>query len=78
MKDIIITAKRQKTEIGVFCICIILAILLNLFSIAFFGTEWSELWTQSFWMLLITVGLYGLSIVLRLLFYGFSRNRKDK
>lgn len=78
MKDIIITAKRQKTEIAVFCACIVLAILLNVCSIFFFGTEWSELWTQSFWMMLITVGLYGLSIVLRLLFCGFSRNRKDK
>lgn len=78
MKDIIITAKRQKTEIGVFCACIILAILLNVCSIISFGTEWTELWTQSFWMVLITFSLYGLSILLRLLFYGLSRMRKNK
>lgn len=78
MKDIIITAKRQKTEIKVFCACVILAISLNVCSIISFGTEWTELWTQSFWMVFIALSLYGLSIVSRLLFYGLSRLGKHK
>ena len=73
MKDILLTVKRQKTEIKVFCVCIVLAYLMNIIAIIAYGTSWSELWTQSLWMLLITCGFYGLSIVLRLLDYGIRQ-----
>ena len=70
MKEIVLSVKRQKTEIKIFCVCIALAYLMNIIS------SWSELWTQSLWMLLITCGFYGLSVVLRLLYYGLSQLRK--
>ena len=70
MKEIVLSVKRQKTEIKIFCVCIALAYLMNIISIIAYGTSWSELWTQSLWMLLITCGFYGLSVVLRLLYYG--------
>lgn len=76
MKDILFTVKRQKTEIKVFCVCIVLAYLMNITAIIAYGTSWSELWTQSLWMLLITCGFYGLSIALRLLYYGIRQLRK--
>ncbi len=76
MKDILLTVKRQKTEIKIFCVCIVLAYLMNIISIIAYGTSWSELWTQSLWMLLITCGFYGLSIVLRLLYYGIRLLKK--
>ena len=76
MKDILLTVKRQKTEIKVFCVCIVLAYLMNIIAIIAYVTSWSELWTQSLWMLLITCGFYGLSIVLRLLYYGIRQLRK--
>lgn len=76
MKDIVLSVKRQKTEIRIFCTCIVLAYLMNIISILAYGTSWSELWTQSLWMLLITCGFYGLSLVLRLLCYGIRRLRK--
>ena len=76
MKDILLTVKRQKTEIKVFCVCIVLAYLMNIIAIIAYGTSWSELWTQSLWMLLITCGFYGLSIVLRLLYYGIRLLKK--
>lgn len=72
MKDILLSVKRQKTEIKVFCTCIVLAYVMNIVSIITFGTEWSELWTQSLWMLIVTCGLYGLSVVLRLLYCGIQ------
>lgn len=72
MKDILLSVKRQKTEIKVFCTCIILAYVMNIVSIIAFSTEWSELWTQSLWMLIVTCGLYGLSVVLRLLYCGIQ------
>ena len=56
MKEIVLSVKRQKTEIKIFCVCIALAYLMNIISIITYGTSWSELWTQSLWMLLITCG----------------------
>ena len=76
MKEIVLSVKRQKTVIKIFCVCIALAYLMNIISIIAYGTSWSELWTQSLWMLLITCGFYGLSVVLRLLYYGLSQLRK--
>ena len=76
MKDIVLSVKRQKTEIKIFCVCIVLAYLMNIVSIIAYGTSWSELWTQLPWMLLITCGFYGLSVVLRLLYYGIRQIRK--
>lgn len=73
MKDIVFSVKQQKTEIKIFFTCIVLAYLLNIISIIMYGTEWSELWTQSLWMLIITCGLYGLSVILRLLWSGGRR-----
>ena len=70
MKDIILTAKQQKCEIKTFLTCFILANILNVVSIITYDTEWSELYTQIFWILAISCVLYGLSIVLRFLFYG--------
>ena len=77
MRDILLSVKRQKTEIKIFCTCIVLAYLLNIISIIAYQTEWSELWTQTLWMILITCGLYGLSIVLRL-FYCAIRHLSTK
>ena len=54
MKEIVLSVKRQKTEIKIFSVCIALAYLMNIISIIAYGTSWSELWTQSLWMLLIT------------------------
>ena len=76
MKDIVLSVKRQKTEIKIFCVCIVLAYLMNIVSIIAYGTSWSELWTQLPWMLLITCGFYVLSVVLRLLYYGIRQLRK--
>ena len=76
MKEIVLSVKRQKTEIKIFCVCIALAYLMNIISIIAYGTSWSELWTQSLWMLLITCGFYGLSVILRLLYYGVTTIKK--
>ena len=73
MKEIVLSVKRQKTEIKIFCVCIALAYLMNIVSIIAHGTSWSELWTQSLWMLIITCGFYGLSVVFRLLYHGIRQ-----
>ena len=76
MKEIVVSVKRQKTEIKIFCACIALAYLMNVVSIIAYRTSWSELWTQSLWMLVIACGFYGVSVFLRLLYYGLFRRQK--
>lgn len=70
MKDIVISAKRQKTEIILFCVCLLLAVLLNVYAIIAYHTEWSELWTQLLWVLFIGCILYGITVVVRLVIGG--------
>ena len=53
MKEIVLSVKRQKTEIKIFCVCIALAYLMNIISIIAYGTSWSELWTHYVWLLRI-------------------------
>lgn len=59
MKEIVLSVKRQKTEIKIFCVCIALAYLMNIISIIAYGTSWSELWTQSLWCYSLRVAFYG-------------------
>lgn len=76
MRDIVLSVKRQKREIKIFCVCIGLAYVMNILSILIYGTSWSELWTQAFWMLIISCGFYALSVALRLLYFGVRQLKK--
>jgi hypothetical protein len=73
MKDILISSKRQKTELIIIVICFVAAFIMNVVSIIVYKTEWSELWTQILWMLVITCGFYALTIVVRLLIWLVRR-----
>lgn len=74
MKDIkiTITTKRQRTEIRLLGVCIVLAFLLNITSIIAFNTEWKELYTQLLWVISLGFGIYFLVLFLRLV-YGLIR-----
>ena len=39
MKEIVLSVKRQKTEIKIFCVCIALAYLMNIISIIANGVQ---------------------------------------
>ena len=65
MKDIKITTKRQKIEIIWLVASFCIAILLNVFSIIFYKTAWSELYSQTLWVLTLTGILYALSVGIR-------------
>ena len=45
MKEIVLSVKRQKTEIKIFCVCIALAYLMNIISIIA-CTPFAVLWTE--------------------------------
>ena len=42
MKEIVLSVKRQKTEIKIFCVCIALAYLMNIISIITYGILYSS------------------------------------
>lgn len=69
MKDIVFSVKRQKAELKIFGVCVGLAYLMNIIAIILYQTSWSELWTQTLWVLILSGVLYGLSVGLRLLIY---------
>ncbi|MDY3069498.1 MAG: hypothetical protein SOR57_07580 [Parabacteroides sp.] len=73
MKDIIITAKRQKCEIITFIICFAIAFIMNVASIIAYNTEWSEVWTQIIWVTVLACVIYGLSVFIRILFWLVKR-----
>lgn len=73
MKDIIITAQRQKSEIITFIICFAIAFVTNIASIIIYDTEWSEVWTQIIWVTVLACVIYGISIFIRILFWLVKR-----
>ena len=73
MKDIIITAQRQKSEIITFIICFAIAFVTNIASIIIYDTEWSEVWTQIIWVTVLACVMYGISIFIRILFWLVKR-----
>jgi len=68
MKDILFTVKQQKTEIKYMLACLLLAFGINIFAIISYNTEWKELHTQLFIVLIIAVVFYILSVIFRLIF----------
>lgn len=69
MKDILITAQRQRKELIIYLICLLVAIGLNIFSIIKYSTSWSELITQLPYVIIISLGIYVVTAVVRLLVY---------
>jgi uncharacterized membrane protein (DUF485 family) len=76
MKDIHISAKRQKTELYWLLGCFCLAFLLNFTAIITYKTSWTELYSQIFWMLLITFGLYFAILLIRIIYDLIMRRGK--
>ena len=70
MKDI--TVKQQKREIKYAFICLILAIGVNIYAIISYETEWKELYTQWFTVLVLAVFFYFVTALFRYLFYLIS------
>lgn len=70
MKDTIITSKRKKTEIIAILVSFLLAVIMNIYAILRFDTNWNELLTKIHFILLISLIFYFTTIILRLLYHG--------
>lgn len=78
MKDITIKGSRIKKELIVLAVCLVAAILLNVYAIAKYDTDWSELIGQLHIVVGVALIIYVLVLVFRLLFMGLSRLIKMK
>ena len=73
MKDTVITARRKRTEIVSVSVCFALAVLINIGSIIYFKTPFYEVFTQIGYTLVITLVLYLVWIIIRLIFSLFKK-----
>lgn len=73
MKDTVITAKRKRTEIVSVSVCFALAVLINIGSIIYFKTPFYEVFTQIGYTLVITLVIYLVWIIIRLIFSFFKK-----
>ncbi|MDR2621667.1 MAG: hypothetical protein LBC48_03685 [Dysgonamonadaceae bacterium] len=76
MKDTVITVKRKKTEIVTLIVCFIIANLINLYAIVRYKTSYTELFFMLGYVLILTVALYILWTVIRLVFYAIKRPKR--
>ena len=72
-KDTTLTAFRKRREALILLFCFIGAYLLNVIGIIKHGTPAKELITQLHVVLLVTLVLYALVLLLRVLYYLVSR-----
>ena len=73
MKDTVITARAKIRELKFFGISFIIAYLLNILSIILYHTAWKELYTQLWTVVELSVVVYAVIVVIRLIVIGVAR-----
>lgn len=75
MKNIVIPYTALKTELKWFVSIWIFSNLLNVFAILFYNTQWIELITYQPLIIFISVLLYLVASLVRLIIYGIKKRR---
>ncbi|NOY95649.1 MAG: hypothetical protein GXO81_04600 [Chlorobi bacterium] len=73
MKDILIPAKRVKKELAILLVCFIAAFLLNIYAIAKYATSWSEILGQLHIIVILSLVIYFIVAILRLILSGILK-----
>ena len=73
MKDIIIPGRRIARELLIFIGCIVIALIVNVYAILKYKTEWKELFTTLHITIAVGVVIYILLALLRLVVCGAAR-----
>lgn len=76
MKDIVITARRQKIEICFLVVSFIVANIMNIWAILTYNSPIKEIITSIFYVLVFTIVLYAFSVIIRLVYYVIVRSAK--
>jgi hypothetical protein len=78
LKDTIITIKQKKHEILFLLFSFVFSNILNVTGIICYKTSFSEIYTQLFIVIILTVALYSLSVAVRLVIYFIKLIFKKK
>lgn len=73
MKDIIISPKRQKSELKALLVCFIIAFALNVGAIICYKAPATEMITSIFYVITFAVVLYAAWVIVRLIVYLLRR-----
>ena len=80
MKDIVITAKRIRRERNFYIVSFVLAFLINIFAVVTYERPWVEIFSQIGYVAVISVAIYILLWIPRLLVLGgvklFGKKRR--
>ncbi|VAW21608.1 hypothetical protein MNBD_BACTEROID01-2449 [hydrothermal vent metagenome] len=76
MKDILIPAKRIKKELIILLVCFSAAFLLNIYAIAKYAGGWSELLGQLHIVVILSLAIYFIVAILRLILFGILKGFK--
>lgn len=78
MKEIKISVKRQKKELMVFLVCLLIAFCLNIYAIIAYDGKWSELFWSLGFVCAAAIVLYMVWAVLRLVYCYTKKPSKNK
>ncbi len=70
MKDLVITGRQVRRELWILLGCFVAGCLVNVYAIVHYGRPASELYSQIGYVLVLTVVLYVLLALVRLLLAG--------
>lgn len=73
MKDLVIPARRVKTELIILAVCFGIAMMVNIGCIIAYHTPWYEVFTQIGFVCFVTAILYVASIIVRLIIAGIRK-----
>ncbi len=73
MKDTVITAAVKRRELWIWLTCFIVANVVNITTIICYATPWYEIFTQLGYVTVLSVLLYVLTVVVRLVWYAVRR-----
>jgi hypothetical protein len=72
-RDTMITAKVKRRELIIFGVSFLMSFLLNVIGIIKHNTQAKELFTQIHIVLLVSLVIYGLVVILRVLYHLITR-----
>jgi hypothetical protein len=72
-KDTVITSRQKKLELTIYLLCFAGAVIFNIVGIIKYSTPAKEIYTQLHIVFLVSVFIYLLTIILRLLYFGIRK-----
>ncbi len=81
MKNLTISGHRIKKELKILLICFFATVLLNVFAIIYYKTNWIELISQLHIVVLLSAIIYFLAVLIRIAAWfiaGMFKLRKNK